>query len=405
MKRCWLHIGMPKTGSTSIQVYLDKQTKGKGWKYISLGGAASTNREMHAMFGTRPEKWYWFVKRGESKEQIARRGEMLRQRLAKTIRATDATDIILSAEVISLFERGAVEALHRFLSPLFDEIRVVAYVRPPVGFMVSYFQQRVKGGVGEFDITQTRPRYRRRFRHYDGIFGREHVIFRKFDPASFPNRCIVADFCELIGIDPPLPGAVSRVNESLTREACGILFAYRKFGGGYGVGDSVIRENNMIIAALLRMQGRKFSVSESVAAAGLDRADIHWMEKRLGASLAERVADDGAEVTSEEDLLAIQRSSIEDFVARFVEAHGIRVSVDRIPAGDPVDPREVAVFIEHCRELCRELIARKESGLVFKLVHGSRRAQGDDGRAASFRGACRRWLSKFRSRPAAGDGK
>ena len=362
MKRCWLHIGMPKTGSTSIQVYLDKRTKRDDWEYISMGGAASTNREMHAMFGTRPEKWYWFAKRGESREKIAARGERMRAELSKAIRDSDKQDIILSSESLSMIEKPGIVALHGFLKEHFDEIRVLAYVRPPIGFMTSFFQQRVKAGHGVFDFRPTLPCYRKRFRKFDMVFGRENVTLRKFDPASFPGGCIVADFCGLVGIAPPAPGEVKRVNESLSREACGMLYAYHKFGPGYGVGRNVIKENNRIIAPLLAMGGRKFKVARSVAADWVDAADLEWMERRLGMKLAETAAEDGSEVTGEEDLLHISRASCLEFAANFQKMYGEAVPADAIPADDPVDPQAVASMIGRSRRIIRKQIRQGRGG-------------------------------------------
>lgn len=362
MKRCWLHIGMPKTGSTSIQVYLDKRTKSDDWEYVSMGGAASTNREMHAMFGTRPEKWYWFAKRGESREKINARGERMRAELSKAIRDSDKRDIILSSESLSMIEKPGIVELHGFLKQHFDEIRVLAYVRPPIGFMTSFFQQRVKAGHGVFDFKPTLPCYRKRFRKFDTVFGRKNVILRKFDPSSFPGGCIVADFCGLVGIDPPAPGEVKRVNESLSREACGILYAYHKFGPGYGVGRNVIKENNRIIAPLLAMGGRKFKVSRAVAADWVDREDLVWMERRLGMKLAEHAAEDGSEVKSEEDLLHISRASCLEFAANFQQMYGVAITADVIPGGDPADPRAVADMIVRARRIIRKLNRTGSSG-------------------------------------------
>lgn len=362
MKRCWLHIGMPKTGSTSIQVYLDNQTKGKGWKYISLGGAASTNREMHAMFGTRPEQWYWFAKRGESREKIAARGQKMRQRLAKAIEGTRKENIILSSESLSMIEKRGIEALHEFLKPMFDEIRVVGYVRPPMGFMTSFFQQRVKAGHGEFSFKSTLPCYKKRFKKFDMVFGKENVILRRFDPASFPGGCIVADFCGLIGIDPPAEGEVKRVNESLSREACGILYAYHKFGPGYGVGKDVIKENNRIIAPLLAMGGKKFKLAKSAIHQHVDEADLRWMERRLGGKLREGKAEDGTEVTGEEDLLNVSRASCVEFARKFEEAYGVAVPEQKIPKSDPADPREVVALVDHCRLVGRKLLKAERRG-------------------------------------------
>lgn len=377
MKRCWIHIGMHKTGTTSVQVNLAKVKNPKGWRFLTVGGSPNMGQALYAMFSPEPHKFHWFVKRGKTAEEVAEEGARLRRRLRKAIRRCDRENIIISGEALSLVEDEGIVALREFLKPLCDEVRIIGYVRSPMAFRMSIFQQQMKHGKDTFNVADIKLRYRKKFGKFDEAFGRENVILRKFDPASFTHQCIVADFCEQIGIEPLPRDEISRANESLSREACGILYAYRKFGPGYGVGESVIRENIRVIAPLLAMRGAKFKVSEAIVKVGLDleKKDIRWMEKRLGASLREDLKDDGTEVASEEDLLTVSRASCEQFAARFLEIHGIAIPAEKIPAGDPVDPRRVAEFVDYCRTLCREKI-ETERTLRRKLRAGRKRLLG-----------------------------
>lgn len=374
MKRVWLHIGMHKTGTTSVQVNLANVRKPANWRYLSIGGSPNMGQALYAMFSPEPHKFHWFVKRGNSPEQVAAEGARLRRRLARVVSKCRKENIIISGEALTLIEREGIFALRDFLKPLCDEIRVIGYVRPPAAFKISVFQQRVKHGNDRFNIADIKLHYRWKFEKFDEAFGRENVLLRKFDPKNFPQGCIVADICEQIGIEGPECSAIRRANESLSREACGILYAYRKYGPGYGVGNSVVRENIRVIAALLAMRGNKFKVSRALVTAGLagEAKDIRWMEKRLGVPLDEEIRDDGTEVTGEQDLLTIGRAACEDFAARFSEIHQLKFPKSKLPVGDPVDPRQVASFVEYCRGLCREQI-QEERTLKRKLRSGKKR--------------------------------
>lgn len=360
MKRIWIHIGMPKTGTTSVQSYLAKNRTQPGWQYIALGSSPDMNREMHAMFGTKPHRWYWFAKRGDSPEQIAELGAKLRKQFAEAIRNCREENILVSSEALSLIEKPGIVALRDFLSGLCDEIRIIAYVRPPVGFMVSFFQQRLKNGGTNFDLGQVPPTYRNRFEKFDAVFGRENVILKKFEPSRFPNHCFVAEFCQQLGM--PVPSEIVRVNESLSREACGILYAYRKFGSDFGVGRNVISENNYIVGPLLAMEGTKFKVARSLVNPSIDHEDVAWMEARLGESLHESQVEDGTEIASEEDLLGISRKSCEIYAEKFRKIHQVAVAKDRMPKGDSPDPRDVAGFVDYLRGLGRRKLAAKHRG-------------------------------------------
>lgn len=346
---------MHKTGSTSVQVNLSRERKIENWRYLATGRKANLGNSLFAMLATDPEKFHTFVKQGKSPAEVAREGTWLRGKLAKAIRTCTEENLILSAEVMSIIDKPGIMALRDFLAPLCDEIRVIGYVRPPIGYKTSFFQQRVKHGCAKFDVANIKPRYRKKFKKFDAIFGRENVILRKFDPAIFPNRCVVTDFYEQVGIGAPREGSILRFNESLSREACGILYAYRKFGPGYGVGPRVMWENKRIIAPMFTMGGSKFKVSAEVTAAGLlqDHDDVRWMEQRLQCSLSEDIRYDGTEVAGEDDLLRITRSSCQEYIGRFREMYGIKIPSEMLSSAEVLEPQHVADLVEYSRRRIR----------------------------------------------------
>ena len=248
--------------------------------------------------------------------------------------------------------------MQKFLAKHFDEVRVIGYVRPPIGFKMSIFQQKVKHGKSSFDLEKILLNYRRKFQKFDKAFGRDNVLLLKFDPANFPRNCIVSDFCNQIGIEPPDPSTIERVNESLSRDACSLLYAYRKFGPGYGVGKSVVKENARIIQVLFRLKGAKFKISRKLIRKSItdELADVRWMRKRLGTKLGDPARDDGSEISSEEDLLTIKGSTCAEYAKHFQELNGVAIPPERIPQGEIVSPQAAAEFIEYCRGVCRGLI-------------------------------------------------
>lgn len=376
MKRCWIHIGMHKTGSSSVQQNLARVAEPVDWCLLSIGGRPNMGPALHAMLSREPHKCHWFAKSGDSSEVVARKGKRWRKELQKAVAELTVENCIISAEALSTFNKESITALRDFIAPLFDEVRVIGYVRPPVAFKISRFQENVKHGNGKFNIADIKLNYRSKFRKFDEVFGASNVILRKFDPATFPNRCAVADFCQQTGIKLPGDTPIRRINESLSREACGILYAYRKFGPGYGIGKDVIKENVRVVRPLLSVSGAKFKVPMALFGKALaeEEADIRWMEKRLGVSLAEADLSDGSEVVSEDDLLTIKRSSCEEFVARFMEIHEVEFPRNLIPTSDPVDPAQAAELVEEGRKILRKIIVTKReeaaaaNGFCSKLM-------------------------------------
>lgn len=351
MKRLWIHIGMHKTGTTSVQSNLAHATHQDDWCILTSGGRPNMGMAIYAMFASEPHKFHLFVKKGLSEAEVADKGARLRRKIHRQIRKSDKQTFILSGEAACLVDAAGIKAMKDFFAPLFDEIRVIGYVRPPAGYKTSIFQQHLKYGACPLDFSKIEVSYRRKFEKFDQVFGRENVLLCKFDPETFEGGCIVADFCTRIGIRPPPPESVRRVNEGMTREACSILYAWRKFGPGVEKGRDYIRENNRMVAPLLVLSGSKFRVSRELMDAGSESlaVKIRWMEKRLGQSLDERYETSDGAITSEADLLTITRESCEEYRLKFQEIHAVYVPMQDLPVTGPVDPVLVAELVESCR--------------------------------------------------------
>ncbi|RYD48924.1 MAG: hypothetical protein EOP85_02615 [Verrucomicrobiaceae bacterium] len=221
----------------------------------------------------------------------------------------------------------------------------------------------MKHGRGHFNPGSMKMLYRDKFEKFDRIFGRENVTLRKFDPATFTGKCAVTDFCEQTGVILPADFQIKRVNESLSREACGMLFAYRKFGPGYGVGKNVIKENIALLKAFQDMSGAKFDLADSIyrKAAKREAEDFKWMEERLSTSLAEKARENPAAIKDEEDLLTITRESCEEFAACFQKRYGVGLSLEQLPATSPVDPAKAAELVQSARLALQRLQDPKTS--------------------------------------------
>lgn len=353
---------MHKTSSTSVQQNLKKMKKSTGSRLLTVGGRPNMGPALHAMFIEEKERCFWFTNKGQTPEEIAKSGEQWRKKLQKSIQSFKGEVCILSGEALSesMFTEKSIAALRDFLLPLFDEVRVIGYVRPPYQYKNSRFQESVKANLSSFNPGKVGLNYRARFEKWDNVFGVQNVHLVKFNPATFPNRCAVADFCRQIGIALPPSLNIRRFNESLSQSACGILYAYRKFGPGYGTGNVARLENAYLIRALRLVGGKKFELSRAILERSVksEREGIEWIERRIGTSLDEPNNDNGMEINSEEDLLRVSQASCEEFVKCFEELYRVRLGSPFVATSDPVDPRQVAELVESCREICRDLVAQ-----------------------------------------------
>jgi len=353
MKRCIVHIGMQKSGSASIQRSLKGYADGSF--YYARLGSPNHGRAMLGLFA--PEKLRngrRFARSPETADpEYAARAA---RRLEESIAAAENRTLLISGEAINRMPADGLVRMRDYLRDRFDEIDVMGYVRPPGALMSSWFQQRViSGALGRrFRIEREYHCYREIFGAFDDIFGRDHVHLRKFDPSAFPGGCVVRDFCTRVGLDLPASRFIRR-NDSLTGNAVALVYAHRLLGPRFGHAVLLPDEVRDLGNCLKALGGGKFRFSPEIVAPVLaaQRADIEWMEERLGESLREELGEhQPGDVRGESDLLNLASSRVTELLALTGAA---------LPAGGHGTPLEqVVCLVQALREQNTARTAQRE---------------------------------------------
>jgi len=318
MTDCILHLGMGKTGSTSIQHSLNSSLTDPDFYYADLGHPNHSTILVNA-FMDRPEQLHNNHKWGITREQILSERPAYLQRMAEEIGRCGPRTLILSAEAAFNFTEPATKALFAFFSSHACRVQLVSYLRPIRGWMESRFTQTLSEPspwvpVDRFAWATCRMKYGRFIKTKDDVFGRDRVTLWPFSPGNFPQGCVVQDFCQRIGMKT-MPGVIHRSNERLALPAIQFLHAYRTFGPGYGVGPSAMPENANLLRHLKMLPGPRFHFHSELVDNYCRRneANITWIESRLGASLRDSVGHgkDGHAIRVESDLLAFSAESLE----------------------------------------------------------------------------------------------
>src|SRR5688572_17886283 len=305
MGRCVIHIGMHKTGSTSIQHSL-RGFEDAHFLYADLDRSGNHSLPIYTLFAAHPERHH--MHRAGGRDAAALEGYIgeTRRRLEDCLAAMKERTLILSGEDISILPPDALVRMRDYFQGRVDELTVVGYVRAPGGYMASSFQEHVKGGVMEqINLDRIYRNYQNTFAKFDEVFGRVNVQLWKYDVKSFPGGCAVQDFCARLGIRLPAERVV-RLNESLSRQAVALIYTYRKFGEAYG-SRTMNAPESMKLGIRLADAGKdrfRFSADALGPVLAKHRSDIEWMEARLGASLREEQnGHRPGDVRDESDLL------------------------------------------------------------------------------------------------------
>lgn len=313
MARLIFHFGMNKTGSTAIQSSLASGT-GNGFLYPALGEPPYKPHHEDALdqiFSV--ERLQRTPPGSEESARLSAISAAGKDKIRKAAADAGSLPVILSSEgAYRYLTIDDVAGVRRFLEPLFDEVQLVAYVREPFGFISAGFHNWIKGhGLANFTLKYQPYR---RFEKFDRVFGRDTVRLWKYDRKSFPDADVVAHFCTSLGL-PRLQSAP--VNVTLCRPAVSAIFRLNRLAADSG-GDlpGLRAARKAIIRNFPHRDWPKFRLSPEVIAPVVDQHadDLGWIEERMGYSIRDDYPAQDGDVTSEADLLHIDRSALERLV-------------------------------------------------------------------------------------------
>jgi len=294
--RTIIHAGMHKTGSTAIQeVFGARGVAGVGHP----GGPRTNLSDMVLLLfaeGALLEKFHTARLPHLSQRALMRKRARNEAKLASELSACRAPVFLFSAEDIAApdFDTAATRRMADFFRGFDRTIEVQAYVRAPVSFMQSAFQQRVKQGKREaakLDASTLWPCYRDRFEKFDTVFGRENVHLHPFDPKHFRDGDVVADFADRLGVALP-EAPPTRANDGLSGEAMAIAWCRLagRLPADYPDAATASRFRATPARALSGFGKRKFAFAETFLAPTIAAQDddLAWIEERLGQPLPDR---------------------------------------------------------------------------------------------------------------------
>lgn len=227
-----LHIGTPKTGTSSIQRCLEQAQVGGNlgpvcyplWK-------GDRNQQRLAMIYPPGALWATWVRQmfPARPREFRRIGEQYRQFIFKELRS--ANSAVISAEALSSLSPDSVGQLRDALRHGgYREFHIVLYVRDPADYFLSQTQQDLKGHpVPPFveDPASFRYDFLRAAETWEHLFPGK-LIIRRFP--NGPNHDVVEDFAGVLKdcLGVTLPRLPVRMNTSISAEAMQILQDYRE---------------------------------------------------------------------------------------------------------------------------------------------------------------------------------
>lgn len=251
-----VHIGFPKTGTSSIQKWLGANKDGllqQGVLYerVNQHGLRQTPSQVELAFACQEELGI------EADYAHLRRQFAIRSRSDQTLRvqrfakglenaikhAPNARLMALSSENVSsqVETTEEIAALDRWLARIFEDVEYVVYIRRQEDYLASRYCQGLRNGSG---IRP--PKFLRRFGLVDyhaltcrwrDVVGDRFKV-RLFEKDLMPNGDAVEDFAKVLGVDTAPLISPERENESFSFAGVELMHAVNQEVPRYATDDA-----------------------------------------------------------------------------------------------------------------------------------------------------------------------
>ncbi|HHW4193939.1 TPA: hypothetical protein ACUVPI_000981 [Campylobacter coli] len=197
----YIHIGTPKTGTTSIQKFITLNLDlflQQGMVYPKTFCVNNQHAKIAYIIKNMKSDFNFWL----NQEVVFLRNEISENK--KYI-------FLFSSEMISLYinESYTLIRLKELFNWLgFKNIKCILYLRSNDEYMISHSSQNIKCGLGvyykrkaEFCTSMGMHMYKTICKNYINVFGKENIIVRLFDKNEFYQGDLLKDFIHSIGLE------------------------------------------------------------------------------------------------------------------------------------------------------------------------------------------------------------
>ena len=295
-KMLYLHAGMDKAGSTSIQVSMARYDDGVT-RYCHLNNGPTHAAALLTVFSDDPYAVFHHRVCQRTEADVDALKEAWTHEIDREL-ALDHINLVISSETLShgdKFNETELRRLHEHAASHGRRVGMIVYVRDPVGYLGSSLGQLVNVGLASCagdrgELRLPHLGYRQRFEKHLAVFGRDAIAFVRFDRAGFPGGCLVADFAGRVGADIGRV-TVKQENDGLPLAALALLYFWNRPDSWRAGSESGLRARRKLVA-LLRdafsagpFGGGKFRFADEFLKPRVDWTDVAWMESVAGFSL------------------------------------------------------------------------------------------------------------------------
>lgn len=300
-----LHVGLPKTGTTSFQnaIYHNRDRLLSDHRLLYPSIEANHTNALCTMFLDDPRTHITNKINGITELEDAKKlRDNYYKKLEDDIESADWDKLVFSAEGLCNLPAPALSRLHDWLNKYTDKWLIMFWSRHPVTYAASSMQQLMKNGyhIGDMEENPKRfmPNFKGRLTAAFKAFGMTSVQLTTFEDALEEPGGVVSAFCRRLGLDDDVSLDLSqnskRDNESLSLLAAHILDSINRQRPLFVDGKINPKRRNGEVPFVSHLGGPKFDLPVELknTVKHLSRPDVAWLNEIFGTSHYMDVFDD-----------------------------------------------------------------------------------------------------------------
>ena len=239
-KECIIHIGTEKTGTTTLQLFFQKNRINLAKNGIlfpkTLGEPNHTYlsayaRDVHEIGGLR-------IRLGLTSEKLVYDfRNKLEMAFRQEIENSNLSKLLISNEHLhsGLQSVEEVQRVKNFLDEFVDTYKIVVYIRPQHEMAVSHFSTRCKNLATDKTFFEQKfidnlyYNFEELLNRWETVFGFDNITVKIFSKDELLDGDIKKDFCSIFGWDWNEFENIENFNEGINAEAQLFLLEINKF--------------------------------------------------------------------------------------------------------------------------------------------------------------------------------
>lgn len=296
-KRVVVHVGWDKTGSSTIQYFLDTHRDSIAKDFLISYPLGRWHAILGSVMSSRPEKYITNIYNGLSDIDAIRRrdSKFVKDFEASILEYSPNDTLCVSYEGFVSLDESALEKLKAYFLYYSNVVEIIAYVRPVFSYAKSAMSQRAKQGQPVL-VNDCLPKndYKSILEKFFRVFGRESVHVRSFSSKGLVGGDVLIDFMDFCGVKPSdfeenyqVP---PRENESLRWPAIVFSDALREQLEKRKVEYTVSDYGRLLGGRLSSVEGPRIPVEEKLQAQLLleSSEDAEFLEKEYGIDIIDK---------------------------------------------------------------------------------------------------------------------